>query len=174
MADKDTKKNEEEEVLEEETELTEHERLEEANNTVRRHMYLAGGLGIIPIPLVDLAAVFAVQLKMLSKLCKLYGVRFRENAGKSLIASLIGGLAPSTFSLPVAFSLKAIPLVGPVLGAVTMPAFSGASTYAVGKVFVQHFESGGTMLTLDPELMKEYFAQQYSEGEAIAAAAKKR
>ena len=118
--------------------------------------------------------MFAVQLKMLSKLCKLYGVRFRENAGKSLIASLIGGLAPSTFSLPVAFSLKAIPLVGPVLGAVTMPAFSGASTYAVGKVFVQHFESGGTMLTLDPELMKEYFAQQYSEGEAIAAAAKKR
>ena len=41
MADKDTKKNEEEEVLEEETELTEHERLEEANNTVRRHMYRA-------------------------------------------------------------------------------------------------------------------------------------
>jgi hypothetical protein len=32
------------------------------------------------------------------------------------------------------------------------------------KVFIQHFESGGTFLDLDPDKVREYFKAQFEEG----------
>ena len=49
------------------------------------------------------------------------------------------------------------------------PIVMGASTYAVGKVFVQHFEMGGTLLDFDPTKTKEFFAREYKEGQKVAA-----
>ena len=56
--------------------------------------------------------------------------------------------------------VKAIPLLGTLVGGVSWLALAGASTYAVGKVFIQHFESGGTLLTLDPEKVMDYYREQ--------------
>jgi hypothetical protein len=53
-----------------------------------------------------------------------------------------------------------------------MSIIGGASTYALGKVFIQHFESGGTFLDFDPEKVKEHFATLYKEGENIATTPK--
>ena len=64
--------------------------------------------------------------------------------------------------------IKCIPLIGQTTGAVTMPVVSGASTYAVFKVFVQHFEAGGTFLDLDPSKVKAYFAEQFKKGKKVA------
>jgi len=38
-----------------------------------------------------------------------------------------------------------------------MPIVAGAATYAIGKVFVRHFASGGTFLTFNPEKVKDYY-----------------
>jgi hypothetical protein len=45
---------------------------------------------------------------------------------------------------------------------------SGASTYAIYKVFVQHFESGGTFLDLEPAKVKSYFSEQFAKGKKFA------
>ena len=45
-----------------------------------------------------------------------------------------------------------------------MPVFASASTYAVGHTFIHHFESGGTLLDLDPAKVRDYVARQYQEG----------
>jgi hypothetical protein len=50
-----------------------------------------------------------------------------------------------------------------------MPVVAGGATYAIGKVFIQHFESGGTFLTFDPKAVKEFYAEQLKEGNSIAA-----
>ena len=55
------------------------------------------------------------------------------------------------------------------MGFVSSPAFSGAVTYAIGKVFVQHFEMGGTLLDFNPEKVKKYFREQYEQGMKKAA-----
>jgi hypothetical protein len=34
----------------------------------------------------------------------------------------------------------------------------------MGKVFIQHFESGGTFLTFDPQQVRDYYAQQFEKG----------
>jgi uncharacterized protein DUF697 len=43
----------------------------------------SGAAGFIPLPLVDIAAVWGVQLQMLRRLSEIYGVPFSENRGKS-------------------------------------------------------------------------------------------
>ena len=60
--------------------------------------------------------------------------------------------------------VKALPGPGWVVGAASVALLGAASTYALGKVFVQHFESGSTFLTFDPAQVKAYYAQQYEQG----------
>ncbi len=142
------------------------------NKIIRHHIYGSMGIGLIPIPLLDLAALTATQLNMLRKLAGLYDVPFFKDTGKHLIASLVAGGVPVVTAGPFASLAKAIPIVGQTVGLVTMPVIAGAMTYAVGKVFLQHFASGGTFLTFDPEKVKEYYAEMFKEGSDVAAAMK--
>ena len=45
-----------------------------------------------------------------------------------------------------------------------MPAVNGAFSYAVGRVFIRHFESGGTFLDFDADKVRGYFNEQFREG----------
>lgn len=141
----------------------------QARKTVKNYMWWSMGAGLIPVPFVDLVAVSGVQLKMLADISKIYGVAFQENRGKALVASLLGYVVPSTMSFgSVGSLLKAIPLVGTLVGTPSMVGFCGALTYALGKVFIQHFESGGTFLTFDPAKVKEHFQSEFVEGSKLA------
>jgi uncharacterized protein (DUF697 family) len=133
---------------------------------IRNHLLASVGMGLIPIPLVDLAGLAGIQLNMLRKLAKTYDVPFSEEKGKSLIAALLGGGIPSLGAESVISFVKTVPLVGQTVGSLTMPVIAGASTYAVGKVFVQHFASGGTFLNFNPEQVREYYAQMFAKGKA--------
>ncbi len=53
-----------------------------------------------------------------------------------------------------------------------MPATAGSMTYAVGRVFLQHFESGGTFLNFNPEEVKEHYARLFEEGKKVVAEVK--
>jgi uncharacterized protein (DUF697 family) len=128
------------------------------------------GAGLIPVPWVDLAAVAAVQLKVLAEISKIYGVPFQESRGKAVISSLVGFVLPHAMAFGAVGSLlKAIPVVGVLAGAPAMALFCGAYTWALGNVFIQHFESGGTFLNFKPEEVKEYFKTQFEEGRKMAA-----
>lgn len=156
----------------EEEVLTPCEKSAKAQNIVQNSMYCALGLGLVPIPIFDFAAITLLQLEMLRRLSKVYGIGFCAHTGKNLLGSLLGGGFSATLSPLVASSIKIIPVVGSTLGAVSMPVIAGATTYAVGKVFVQHLESGGTFLTFDPKAVKEYYAEQFKEGVELATAAR--
>jgi uncharacterized protein (DUF697 family) len=146
------------------------EKEQKALKTVKNYMWWSMGAGLIPVPFVDLLAVSGVQLKMLADVSKIYGVEFQENRGKAVVGSLLGFVVPSTISFGSLGSLlKAIPLVGTLVGGTSMALFSGASAYALGKIFIQHFESGGTFLSFDPEKVKEHFQEQFDEGTKVAA-----
>ena len=43
---------------------------------------------------------------------------------------------------------------------VSVPIFMGASTYAIGKVFVKHYDEGGTIFDLNIEAYKEFKREQ--------------
>lgn len=142
----------------------------EANVIIKNYMLLSMGVCTIPIPLIDIGAVICFQLKMISKLSELYGSNFSESRGKSIIASLIGSIAPLEMSKGIVGILaKAIPSIGTLISIATLSTLAGASTYAVGKVFIQHFESGGTFLDFDPAKVKKYYGEEYLKGKKISS-----
>jgi uncharacterized protein (DUF697 family) len=131
-------------------------------------MYIAMGAGIVPIPVFDFIVISGIQLDMLRRLSKLYEIEFLSDKGKSLIGALSGGGISSLVGPMLASTVKFVPVVGTTLGALSMPIIAGATTYAVGKVFIQHFESGGTFLNFDPDAVKNYYAELVKEGKSIA------
>lgn len=132
--------------------------------TVKKYMLGAAGAGLIPIPLADAVALTAIQLKLLHSLAALYDIPFSKDIGKSAIASLLGGGIPVSLSLRLGSVTKTVPVLGWTVGTFGTAAFGGASTYAIGKVFIQHFESGGTFLTFDPNQVRAYYRDQFDNG----------
>ena len=146
------------------TEMTDERRDEQASQLVDRFSLWAGAAGLVPIPLVDVAVVGGVQLQMLRKLSEIYGVPFSENIGKSVLASLAGAVIPAstatTAAMGVGSMMKGLPGIGTMVGALTMPVFSAGATYIIGKVFIQHFASGGTLLDFNPPDYREFIKAQ--------------
>ena len=142
-------------------------RTERLEKFAKNHILAAMGVGLIPIPLLDLVALMGIQLDMIKKLSAEYDVPFKHDIGKSILGSLLGGLLPASLGGAVASMVKFLPLIGQTTSAVTMPVIAGASTYAVFKVFVQHFESGGTFLDLDPAKVKSFFSEQFNKGKKV-------
>jgi uncharacterized protein (DUF697 family) len=152
---------------------TDAERDELAVRLVNRFSGWSAAAGIIPLPIVDLVAVGGIQLQMLRRLAEIYDVPFSENRGKSVIASLAGSIIPvgagSVAASGIMSALKFVPPLGMTLAAVTMPAVSGGATYAIGKVFIQHFASGGTLLDFNPGDYREFIKKQPRKPRAAAA-----
>jgi uncharacterized protein (DUF697 family) len=122
-----------------------------AQSIVDRYVKFAAVAGLVPIPLLDTAAITGVQMKMLTELAEHYNVPFTRDRGKVIVASLAGGVAPSFSSRHVMkFLIKRVPIAGTLFHAATEPALASAATYAVGRLFITHFASGGTLDTLVP------------------------
>lgn len=156
-----------------ELEKTEKNVLDDAQNILRKSMYVSMAAGLVPVPVFDFLAISGVQLEMIRRLSHLYGVTFMEGKVKNFLGAIIGGSFPTSIAPIFAGLVKMVPVVGTSIGAVTLPLVAGASTYAIGKVFIQHFESGGTFLTFDPKSVREYYAEQFKEGKVVAAEVKK-
>jgi len=135
-----------------------------AEEIITNHVYFAAGAGILPIPLVDMVAVTAVQMDMLRQLARYYQIPFNEESGKSYMTAFGGGLAAR---MGASF-IKSIPLIGSVLGGVSMSILSGATTYAIGRVFKEHFEAGGDFSNMDVEKAKAIFEVELEEGKKVA------
>lgn len=131
-----------------------------AEGLVNRFSMWSGAAGLIPIPLADIAAVGGVQLQMLRKLSELYGAPFSENLGKSAIAALVGAVIPATSAIGVASAVKGLPIIGTTIGVFSMPALSAGATYLIGKAFIQHFASGGTLLDFNAPDYREFIKAQ--------------
>lgn len=132
-------------------------------------MWFSMGAGLIPVPFLDLATISGVQLKMLCDLSSEYDIPFSENKGKSIVTALLGSVVPNTLvGSSVGSLLKMIPVIGTVMGGISLSIFAGAATYAIGKVFIQHYETGGTLLDFNPAEMNEYFKTKFKEGQKVA------
>ena len=77
-----------------------------------------------------------------------------------MIASLAGSLIPATSGIGAASMLKAVPIIGTIAGGFVMPVLSAGATYAIGKAFIQHFASGGTLLDFNPPDYREFIRAQ--------------
>jgi len=141
-----------------------------AEAVVRNYMMWTGAAGIIPVPIIDTAAITAIQLAMLNKIGDIYKQEFSANWGKSVIGSLVGGYAATTLGMGIGMNIvRAIPFVGSIASLIVVPGFAAATTWALGQVFILHFESGGTILDFDPVAVKDHYVNLVKKGQVIVA-----
>ena len=136
---------------------------------IKNNVFWAMGPSLIPLPMLDILSTTAVQLKMLKQLSALYQVPFSKHLGKSCIGILLGGLGVNSLSKAGWSLAKFVPGFGLTSVVVVLPLASGASTYAVGKIFYQHFALGGTFLDFNPKTVRNHFADLYTEGHTVAS-----
>ena len=101
--------------------------------------YVAGSVAAaaIPIPVIDLIAVTAVQLSLLRKLGRLYGARVGIGAQGAVAVGLLGAALPRA----AASALKFLPGIGWVGGTFAQAALSGAATWALANALRDRLET---------------------------------
>ena len=142
-------------------------RIDAARGIVGSFSMMAAGAGLVPVPALDMLAIGGLQLKMISALSDHYKVPFSKDSGKAVLSAVVGGVFSTRFAYGIGGSLlKAIPVIGPVISSFAMPGFGAAFTYAVGTVFVQHFESGGTLRNADGPKMRGQLDRELQQAQA--------
>ncbi|MBF0118397.1 MAG: DUF697 domain-containing protein [Desulfobacterales bacterium] len=126
----------------------------EAIMIVKKYAAIVSSTALIPIPALDIVAVSVILLKMLKSLSDLYGISFSSQRGKSAITAIVGGVHAGLFCKSL---LKMVPFWGYGISVPSIVTLNFGLTYAIGKVFIQHFESGGTFLDFDPKTVKNFF-----------------
>ncbi len=136
----------------------------QANDIIKNHVLLAMGSSMIPIHGADVIALSGIQMDMVNSLCTNYDVEFSKVQMKAAVGVLVG---TSITKMAAQRLLKFIPGIGSVIGGLAMASMAGASTYALGEVFKAHFESGGTMLNFDIEVLKKRYNEMFEKGRTI-------
>jgi len=96
-------------------------------------------------------------------LSKLYGIPFMQDLGRNIISAVVG----SSLARLGASLVKFIPGVGTLIGSLTMPVLSGASTYALGRVVASHFQNGGTLNDLDFNSARKRYSETLDEAKVV-------
>ncbi|WAS91519.1 lamin tail domain-containing protein [Nannocystis punicea] len=144
-------------------------RLRAAQEIIHRNILWSLGACAVPLPVADVLALAAVQIKLMRELSALYGVPFRESLAKKIVASLLSSVGGFSAGFVVAASFgKLLPGVGTLLGFMSIQTFAGALTYAMGRVYLMHIESGGALLDFDPRAMRQHFYREFRKGEQVA------
>ena len=106
------------------------------------------------------AVVVVPVLNMLRQMAKLYQVSFYDTLGKNIVSAIVGGSAARLGASLV----KAIPGVGTIIGELSMPVLSGASTWALGRTVALHFQNGGTLENLDLTKARKTYETEMDAG----------
>jgi uncharacterized protein (DUF697 family) len=111
-----------------------------AKQAVRDHVLLSGSAMVIPVPLLDMAAEAAIQVRMVKRLAEIYGVDFGEERAKTLVVAAIGGFSAGWAAGNL---LRYASFATYFTNFWPAAILSAAITYAIGQVFIHHFDKGG-------------------------------
>ena len=110
---------------------------------VNYYTLLSSGLGLIPTPFYYQLAVGGLLSKMLYDLSRLYGTSLTRQKNKAIIASVLGGAHSEWITVYLGQNIeKVLPGMAAIGNTFARPVVAGGITYAIGRLFVKHFDSG--------------------------------
>jgi uncharacterized protein (DUF697 family) len=119
-----------------------------AEAIVRRHAAYAAVGGIMPLPLLSFAGVTAIILRMVKALSDHYGVPFERDRARAIVIGLMGGAMPTGLGVVASSTLAYMVPASAVIGLAVSTVVAAAATRSIGRVFVEHLESGATLVEL--------------------------
>ena len=122
------------------------------------------------LPVVDLALVPALQVKLLHTLAALYKLSWTARTSSEFFGLLGAGFAAG-YGLRWAGRglIKMIPVWGQTVGAVWGATTSGAITFALGKSACFYLEQKGKGINVDAEALREVYAKALARGRRLSA-----
>jgi uncharacterized protein (DUF697 family) len=112
---------------------------------VDRHAAYSAIGGIIPLPLANFAGVTTVIVRMVKVLSDHYGVPFERDRTRAIVVALVGGAMPAGVATLTMSALFYILPPSALIGLATSSLTAATFTRSVGRIFIEHFESGATL-----------------------------
>ena len=141
-------------------------RREQAAKSIKRYAAASAGFGIIPIPALDISAIGTSQLLMIRSVAKIYGVDLSKDRVRAIVSSTVGGVAPVLLGGGLSSIFKMIPVVGTVVGAVTLPSIAGLTTLTLGNALADHLDAGGSLDELGLAQLRATFNSEFRAAKA--------
>ena len=115
----------------------------EAQRVINKYTAIAGGVGFIPAPFAVQVTLAGVLAKLLSDLCRIYGVSFTDHQIKIIVTAVLGGAHAEWINHYLLKYIKGYaPVLNPAGSLLLRPVVSGLTVYYIGKLFLGHFEAG--------------------------------
>ena len=131
----------------------------------------AAASGGIPVPLIDIAIITGVQVRLVASLADLYGVSISKHRARLALLSITGGgtavaaggvakiALPGTISIVGSATKSAIGF-GTVLGSIAIGAFAYSSTILLGRLFMDAFEKSISFSKTEVDNMAEQYSKE--------------
>ena len=120
-------------------------RRSQANSIVERHAAYAAVGGIIPVPIANVASITAVIVRMVKLLSDLYGIPFERDRARAIVVGLMGGAMPTGLGAVTTSTLFYVVPGSGLVGLAVSSIAAVACTRSIGRIFVEHFESGSSL-----------------------------
>jgi uncharacterized protein (DUF697 family) len=112
-----------------------------ARRIVGRNSTLAAITGLAPLPIVSIAGIAAIIIRMVKKLCRLYQLPYESDRTRSMIIGVLAGAAPTGLGAATNSTIGLLITPGPAFVGLAVSGFTaGALTRAIGEVFIESFE----------------------------------
>lgn len=115
-----------------------------AQKIVARYKNYAALGGLVPLPVVSIASLTAINMRMVKTLSDHYGVPFQRDRTRSLIVGIVAAAVPAGLGTATASTLIFVIPGGMLVGIGVSAVSAAALTRGIGLVFVESFESGAT------------------------------
>jgi len=116
-----------------------------AHAIVERHAAYSAIGGMVPLPIVNVAGITAVIVRMVKSLSEHYDVPFERDRARSIIIGLAMGVFPTGLGAVTSSSLMAFVPGANAIGLVASSITAAACTRSIGQLFIEHFENGSTL-----------------------------
>jgi uncharacterized protein (DUF697 family) len=113
---------------------------------VNRHAGYSAVGGIVPLALVNFASVTGVIVRMVKVLSDHYNVPFERDRARAIVVGLVAGAMPTGLATVTSSTLVHVVPGGTFVGLAVSSLSAAACTRSIGRVFVEHFENGATLI----------------------------
>lgn len=121
-----------------------------AMQIVYRYMAASSGAALVPVPGLDIVLLAGIHVALIKRLCEHYHVDFSEHTARNLLVAIAASIVPGTLGSFTGHKfLRLLPPGLSLFGWAVMSASSAAFSYALGRLFIRHFEAGGTLFSFD-------------------------
>lgn len=129
-----------------------------AKRIVRRYVLMSAAAGCLNVAVLDAATLGAVHVALIKELTEYYGAEFSQHIARNILIAILAGIVPGSIGSIIGRKvLRALPLAMHGAGLAMMSASSAAVSYALGMVFIRHFEAGGTLDSFDVKNLHRMF-----------------